>query len=207
MIKNPWTPWQLDWLAILYPDYSAEELVVYLGHPVKTIRDKAARLKIRKSAEFLSSNARRNLNSGNRGTSSQFVKGQPAWNKGKKGYCPQGAGFLLGNKPVNSKPLGIILKQRSGYLKIKTAMHPAKWEMLHVVNWKEAGNPLPVYPEVFKFKDGNKLNCSPENLEITTKRKVMAENTVHNLPEDLKEVVKLNGMIVRKINGKHNRNS
>lgn len=207
MPKNPWTPWQLEWLEILYPDYSAEDLVTYLGHSVKSIRAKAFERKVRKSAEFLAFNAMRSLNSGNRGTSSQFVKGQPAWNKGKKGYCPQGAGFLPGNKPVNSKPLGIILKHRSGYLKIKTAMHPAKWEMLHVVNWKAAGNPLPVYPEVFKFKDGNKLNCSPENLEITTKRKVMEENTVHNLPEDLKEVVKLKGMIVRKINGKQHRST
>lgn len=201
MTGNPWTPWQLYWLEILYPDYSAEDLVKYLGHPIKSIHTKASSMKLRKSASFLSANTRILLN-GKRGVSSQFKKGQEAWNKGIKSNLAPGAGFQPGNKPVNSKPIGTLVKNRCGRFRIKIAMHPAKWEMAHIHAWVQAGNPLPVHPEVFKFKDGNKENWALENLEISTKQKIMEENNLKNLPENLQEIIRLKGRIVRKINGK-----
>jgi hypothetical protein len=48
-----------------------------------------------------------------------------------------------------------------------------------------------------KFIDGNPLNCVLGNLRLISRAENMANNTIHNLPEDLKEVIRLKNKINR----------
>ena len=50
------------------------------------------------------------------------------------------------------------------------------------------------------FKNGNKADIRIENLELITRRELMARNTVHNLPPAIVQVVQLRGALVRQIN-------
>jgi hypothetical protein len=89
-----------------------------------------------------------------------------------------------------------------GYLEIKVAEGMHQWRLLHREIWKQNHGAYPDKGMALAFRDGNKLNCSIENLELITRRQLMDRNTVHNLPEEIKEVIRLNGVIRRKIHGK-----
>jgi hypothetical protein len=57
---------------------------------------------------------------------------------------------------------------------------------------------------VVRFKDNNKLNLDPANLEAITREEHQLRNSVHNLPEEIKEVINLKRRITKLIteNGK-----
>lgn len=102
--------------------------------------------------------------------------------------------------PHNTAPVGSIVVSSDGYCKIKTA-EPRTWEYLHRKNWEAAHGPIPK-GKLVVFRDGNIRNYSIENLELISKKENMVRNSVHNLPEEIKEVIRLNGVIRRKIHGK-----
>lgn len=52
------------------------------------------------------------------------------------------------------------------------------------------------------FKDGNQLNPEVENLNLISMKENMKRNSIHNYPEELKEIMMLKGYIKRQINKK-----
>ena len=77
-------------------------------------------------------------------------------------------------------------------------IRPQYWELLHRYMWMEAHGPIPKNMVVI-FKDGNSLNCQLSNLDMITRQENMLRNSSNNVPEHLKEVVKLKNKLTKKI--------
>ena len=114
------------------------------------------------------------------GRTGHFEKGHVPWSKGKKieeiikdpekrknHYLNQ---YKPGHKPKNMLPVGTIAKNGEGYLLRKKQMEGKqweRWEMLHRAVWEEHHGKIPDGMMV-TFKDGNKENCTIDNLELIT---------------------------------------
>jgi hypothetical protein len=97
------------------------------------------------------------------------------------------------------------------YRYIRTA--PAKWEMLHIINWQKQNGPLPD-GMILRCKNGNQLDCRPENwepvdrathLELNSGRKTLTDkyiiNNISRGDAQLKEAVaQMPGLIELKRN-------
>lgn len=133
----------------------------------------------------------------------QFAKGQIPWNKGT--HFDNGAvatRFKPGSIPPNHKPVGSIRAcSKDGYLYIKVAEGLYQYKLLHREIWKQHHGEYPPKGSALIFKDGNKKNCDIENLECLTRKQLMDRNTIHNYPEEIKELTRLRAVITRKING------
>ena len=204
MKGNPWTPAQREALHRRYPHERTADIVDEVGHSADTIYKEVSRLGIRKTAEFMKSEASGHfVKGGQNGARSQFAKGGIPWNKGMKGLQIGGEAtqFKKGNTPRNHKPVGTIIIRADGYSQTKIA-EPNKWQLTHHLTWEKAGNEPPKHPQVLRFKDGNQLNCTIENLELSSKVEMMAKNSVQTLPKELRKVIHLHGVLMRTINGK-----
>ena len=101
----------------------------------------------------------------------------------------------LGN--VRNKKTNKILKQRitkDGYLMVK--LRNRQYVLKHKWMWESEHGKVPA-GYALKFIDGNPLNCVLGNLRLISRAENMANNTIHNLPEDLKEVIRLKNKINR----------
>jgi hypothetical protein len=120
-----------------------------------------------------------------------------SWNKGTKGVMMGGVEtqFKKGQNPHNTKPIG-YRSYRDGYLveKVETG-----FKFVHVLMWESINGPVPKGLFVV-FKDRNKQNITLDNLELIDRHEHMRRNTVHNLPEELREVLHIKKSITRKIN-------
>lgn len=203
--RNAWTDAQIKALRKLYPHKRTADIVAEVGHSADTIYKKVAELGIRKTAAFMNSEASGHFVKGKQcGVKTQFKQGGTPWNKGIKGLQIGGeeTRFKPGNKPINRKPVGTIVVRPDGYMQTKIA-EPNVWELTHRLTWMQAGNEIPVHPNVLRFKDGNPLNCTDvDNLEVSTKAELMAANSVQALPEELRRIIQLRGVLTRTINGK-----
>ena len=204
MKVKPWTFEQVRLLRELYPHKRTADIVGAVGRSVHSIYRKASQIDIHKTQEFMSSEASGHFVKGSQnGARSQFQKGGVSWNKGMKGLQIGGVQtqFKHGNRPLNYLPVGSEVIRTDGYKKTKVG-DPNKWVLTHRLVWNQAGNELPVHPEILRFKDGNKLNCTIENLDVSSKKELMAANSVQTLPDDLRKVIHLHGVLTRTINGK-----
>jgi len=76
-------------------------------------------------------------------------------------------GFSKGNRPHNHLPVGTERSDKQGLTRIKVSDKPALWRYKHAVLWTEAHGKVPVGHNVI-FADGNKQNCSLDNLVLVT---------------------------------------
>lgn len=139
----------------------------------------------------------------NRNNKGQFTPGIVPWNKGKKyhaGGRSRDTQFSKGHKPVNHKPVGTIRTNVDGYLEIKIAEGINKWRLLHREVWKQHHGAYPPRGYALIFKDNDKTNVEINNLQLIPRRDLMKKNSVHNLPESIKQVIVINALITRKIN-------
>jgi hypothetical protein len=111
----------------------------------------------------------------------------------KKGQCSGKAALLL--KPIGS------LRLVGGYVYRKVSAKPgpwcANWMLEHRRIWQKA-NPRKrmdwrMYALV--FIDGDRSNVKLSNLELITRKELRYRNSVHNLPPELKEVIRLKATI------------
>ena len=97
----------------------------------------------------------------------RFVKGIAPWNKGTKGIMKSNVtSFKKGNKPINWKPVGTILKRthkRDGERNSIKIAEPSKWEEYAKYLWKKEYGFL-LKGDVVHHINGNKLNDKIENL-------------------------------------------
>ena len=115
----------------------------------------------------------------NSGLTGRFEKGHIPPNQGRKGYCAPGAEkghFQAGHTPHNKTPIGTILVKHDGYLWQKVGEGCRDWRQLSHILWEQANGPVPDGSRLI-YKDGNKLNCTLENLALVT----LAENAVMNV--------------------------
>lgn len=109
--------------------------------------------------------------------------------------------FRKGHQPHNTRKDGdiSIRKDTCGrpYKHIRTAL--GRWELLHRVIWREKRGPIP-HGKIVAFKNGNSLDCRIGNLMLSDRVKIMKQNTIHNLPEPIRNVKMLLGGFNRKLN-------
>lgn len=137
---------------------------------------------------------------------SRFQPGQMPKNKGKNmseevREKVKRTWFPKGNLPHNTKEDGLIVERtdKTGRPYLYIRERKSKWELLHRHLWRKHRGEIPE-GYIVVFKDGNSKNCVFENLELITKGDNMKRNTIHNLPEDIRNTKLLIGSLNRKIN-------
>lgn len=109
------------------------------------------------------------------GRDTRFKKGQEAHNKGKPfiaGGRSAETQFKKGHKPHNYKPVGTIIYDKDGYKIIKVSdegRQRDKWCFLHRHNWEKEHGEIP-QGHIVIFLDGNKENCSLDNLALISRK-------------------------------------
>jgi len=191
---NRWTQKEIDTLIELYPHTSTKEVCKLLDRKISAVYGQVCKMQLKKSPEYL----KQHVYTIKPSVQHQFVKGHKVWNKGVKLGSDWGGKetrFPKGHKPHNWKPEGSIRINVDGYQEIKVGN---KYVLLHrhiyVNEIGEIQN-----DEVIRFKDGNKSNLDLNNLEKISREEHAIRNSVHNLPEQLKEVVKLKTTITKLI--------
>lgn len=119
-------------------------------------------------------------------------------NQYKKGSTPHNA-LADGSEVQRVDKSGIIytLIKVPGLRKL-VLKHRFVWETFH-------GKKIP-YRHKITFKDGDTFNFAIENLECISYEAQMIKNSIHQYPEELKELLHIKGAITRQINKKQNDN-
>ena len=140
----------------------------------------------------------------NSGLTGRFEKGHLTHNKGMKGVCAKGCErtwFREGHLPHNTKPVGYERVTRDGYTEVKVAMRPSRKDcndnfvLKHRLIWEQVNGPIPK-GYVVTFKDGDKTNCSIDNLALVS----FAENqqlTRRKLRSNVPEITETGILLAR----------
>jgi len=97
--------------------------------------------------------------------------------------------FQSGNMTVNHKPVGNeVIKSKDGYIKVKIA-EPRQWALNHKDIWEQHHGAIPEGFNV-QFKDGNRNNCSIDNLYIIHLKKQVVENSFVRYTVELRIAIK-----------------
>ena len=192
-----WTPEQEKIIRDHYPDSTLDELNKLLGgvRTNKEISSKAKLLKVYKSSAY-----REKYDISPDG---KIKKNATPWNKGSS-YMPPGCEkgwFGKGSLPHNTLTVGTTRMTKDGYLQVKVSNENHRWELVHRQTWKQHHGEYPPKGMAIVFNDGDKLNCHDiNNLSLISRKELMLRNNVQNLPEELKEVIRIKATITRRIN-------
>jgi transposase-like protein len=190
-----------------YPDELTADIARDLGRTIASINRAAAKLGLRKSKTLVAQMAReRTLGPGHGSHKARFQKGNVPANKGTKrpGFAPGRMAttqFKPGQKPHTTLPIGSY-RICDGQLQQKTSdakgPNNKRWTPVTRLVWAKANGPV---PDGFRvaFKPGQATNILDEitidRLELVTPAEIMRRNTIHRLPQELKQVVQLKGRI------------
>ena len=210
-----WTPGQDAILRDRYPTTAnrilADELAV---HPAAVDR-RARQLGLRKSPEWL--RVHRFRPGRRRSPATEFKPGQTSWNKGRKmrpeTYAKCSAtmfrpGQMSGQAQSNYKPIGSLRVTGDGILERKVTddptLYPARrWVSVARLVWEAEHGPIPD-GHLVVFKPGCHTTCEQEitldRLELITRAENMQRNTIHNLPPELVDVIRVKARLQRQIN-------
>lgn len=141
--------------------------------------------------------------------SSYIKKGNVPFNKGKKGsgHLSEAAlnkmrktQFKKGSVPPNHKPVGSErIDAKDGYVYVKVREGIGGFVLKHRVIYEQHFGPIPKGCNV-EFKDRDRLNFSPDNLILRTRKENMKLNTYHNYPKEIANTIQLMGALTRQIN-------
>lgn len=188
-----WPPEEDTKLLLHYQTMSASAIARELGRTRAAIKNRVHVLGLKKPEGSTNSGC--------------FQPGQKSWNKGKKGMNFGGRetqfkpGHLGGRAAEIKQPIGAERISKYGYLQRKVNDDPVfykRWRFVHVMVWEAVHGPVPK-GHILAFKNGDKTDIRLDNLECIHRRELMARNTVHNLPEDLRHVIRLKGAISKRI--------
>lgn len=198
------TAWSAEEHALflrIYPHKRAVDVAREIGRSVSAIQNRAFSFGLKKSPEFMVSEASGRLRNG-MGAAYRFKRGQEPWNKNKSGVNGFSATrFKAGNKPQTWKPVGTEKIDDDGILVRKVAdtrNRKTDWRPVHVLIWESANGPTP-RGKVVIFADGNRKNFALSNLHCLTRAELMERNTVHRYPRELKHLMRLNKKLKRAI--------
>ena len=125
----------------------------------------------------------------------RFEKGNSAWK------MRNGANAVICDADIilTEVQIGTIRERKDGYKIIKVRCGKNGWGLLQRENWKEVHGR---YPEKLEFIDGDRGNCDPSNLREIRKGDIIRKNSVHNKPNEIKELIFLKANLTRAINAK-----
>ena len=122
------------------------------------------------------------------GFSGRFEKGHIPMNKGKKTQTKGRMAetqFKKGQPAINKLPIGTEVVKGDGYVWVKIE-EPNKWKQKHRIVWEEKNGPIPE-GMLITFLDGDRTNCSLDNLQLITQRTNQIMNR-KNLRTESKEL-------------------
>lgn len=187
MTTRPWSPQEEKTLRTLYAKHPASTCARLLGRTKSSVKNRIHALGLQKTH-----------NTGH------FSPGGTPWNKGRAGLNLGGKArrFQPGHKPHNWRPIGHTRERSDGYLERKvsdTGYTPQDYVSLHRLVWRLHGRTVPP-GHILVFADGDHRNIDINNLQCIPRAELMQRNNVHNLPPEVKELVRLKARLVRKIN-------
>lgn len=129
------------------------------------------------------------------GRNGRFEKGHDGYKGGPGG--PNKTSFKKGNVPANRKPLYTERTSKDGYIEIKVLeINPytgakTRYRFKHQLVWEQHYGLVPE-GHILHFIDGDRTNCSPDNLEVIPRGvgAIMNKMKHSSLPDELKPVVK-----------------
>ncbi len=222
--KRLWNPEDDALLVARYPHEKTAALARKLRRSVPATYNRAKKLGLAKSAEYLASADACRLRRGdNVGAACRFRPGhvpankglrRPGWGPGRMKATQFKPGVRQGLAARNWRPIGTILVDTDGYRRIKVReARPGEaygfgnsrvWQQLHRYVWEQARGPIPK-GHVVAFHNGDRRDVRLENLQLTSRRELMARNTIHTLPKPLARTIQLlvtlNRQIRRRANG------
>lgn len=196
-------------LRELYPHVETIVVAWFLFRSVYMVQNRAHAQGIKKTRIMIAETARERTAQPNHGShKTRFQKGLTPPNKGRKGYYAPGSEkgwFKKGHQRNDTAAVGAErIDSKDGYILVKVAEkgdQQTAWRLKHRLVWQAAHGPIPRGHTVILI-DGDKRNTALSNLELITRRELMARNTVHNLPKPVAQVVQLLGALRRKINAR-----
>ena len=209
-LRRPWSVRDDARLRRLYPHLSTVKVAAQLGRSVVATYGRAGKLGLSKSEKYLASpDACRLRRADNPGIRFRFSKGHVPANKGlrRPGYSVgrgrmQETQFKKG-QPTKWHPVGST-RLVDGYVyrkisDIRNVTWTRNWKPEHVLLWEAEHGPLPA-KHALAFKNGDRRDVRPDNLECISRRELMRRNSVHNLPAPLVQTIQLLGALKRRIN-------
>lgn len=209
-MRRFWTVREIALVRELYPHKPTAEIAQQLDRTIEKVYARAAKLGLRKTAEYLASPDACRLRRGdNVGTAFRFGRGHVPANKGlrRPGYAPgrmKETQFKKGQISPRWDPelycIGALRINTDGYVDMKVCNAPGAlaWRALHVMLWEDAHGPVPPGYALY-FKDRDKLNVDVPNLELISRADLCRRNSVHNLPPELKGAITALGALKRRI--------
>lgn len=196
----------------LYPTTDTAQIAEKLGKPIHYVYGLAERHGIKKTEEYkaqvLQGLGKKLVKSG---LGHRFKKGhvpankglrRPGWGPGRMKETQFKKGVRQGVATKLYKPIGSERLSKEGYRERKVNDDlplQARWKAVHRIVWEEHNGPIPKGMKI-AFRDGDKLNCSIENLELVSSADMMSRNTFHNYPEPVKQQIHVLAGFKRKLN-------
>lgn len=202
-MSDLYTTSELAYLREHYVDTPNDILGRVLKRTPRSVAQKARKLGLSKSPEFLAEHAGR------------FPPGQTPWNKGRPGTTGtqeacRATQFKAGRAAelsANYRPIGSLRIAKGGILEQKVtddrSIYPARrWKSVHSLVWVSEMGPIPA-GHIVVFKPGlftSELEqITTDRLECITRRENMLRNTVHRYGKEIAELSQLRGAINRQI--------
>jgi hypothetical protein len=206
-MRTFWTEKEIKFITDNYSDMNTADIATILKRPIGGVYGKAYIMGLKKSKEYLAIMLERESKKlAEFGKNYQFKKGDVPYNYGKKmdemlyEKCKKTM-FKKGNKPHNTRQEGEENRCTDGYTYVKIADND--WRLKHRVIWEQVNGPIPK-DYIVVFKDKNLLNFDINNLELISKADNMLRNTIHQYPEPIQQIIKLNNKLKKQINAKQN---
>lgn len=176
-----WSAAEIEIFKEHYPTTPNEEMLELLpGRTIQSLYKKTQDLGVKKTDAFMKKQNRKlGLKLGEIGKGHRFKKGHVPMNKGMKQEDFMSAEtiektkatrFKKGNKPHNTMFDGAITirKDSNGGQYMYIRISKDNWELYHQVVYRKEFGAIPK-GHLLRFKDGNSLNVTIENLECITK--------------------------------------
>lgn len=207
--RHTYTVEEVCYIRDNYAEMSASAIAAALCVPQRSIYSIARRMGLSKSTEWKAAQSREAMADVNHGGRAyQFKPGHQPENKGRPQHewmTPEGIAastrsrFKVGNRPANYRPVGSERVNIYGYLEVKVREGINGWRAKHKVVWEQHNGPVPRGMKI-RFRDNNPHNCDIDNLYLVTAADLMRENTFHNYPDELRDIVYLRSRIKRESN-------
>ncbi|CAB4148736.1 HNH nuclease [uncultured Caudovirales phage] len=206
-MRTLWKEKEIKFITDNYSDMNTADIATILNRPIGGVYGKAYSMGLKKSKEYLAKMLERESKKlAEFGKNYQFKKGHVSYNYGQKMSDIlyekiKKTMFKKGNKPHNTRKEGEETVSTDGYTYVKIADND--WRLKHRVVWEQVNGPIPA-DHIVVFKDNNLLNFDINNLLLISKAENMLRNTLHQYPEPIQQIIKLNNKLKKQINAKQN---
>jgi HNH endonuclease len=218
--KRLWSRADDRLLRAIYPHQSTASVAQRVRRSISSTNGRAKKLGLKKTAAYLASPAACRLRRGDHvGKRFWYPKGhvpankglrRPGWHAGRMRETQFKPGTRSGKAGDHWMPIGST-RIADGYVYRKVAdvlnvPYTVNWKLEHHLVWTAAHGPIP-RGHVLIFRNGDPTDVRLDNLELITRRALMARNTVHNLPKPLAATVQLLGKLNQVIRNKEARSA